>query len=234
MKKSPMKSSKFISGTSITFTTRLIQMGIGILTSVIIARVLGPEGKGIYALAILLPTMIIRFADVGIEPATTYHVAQQEYSYKEILGNNILISLGLSMIGVFAGLVVVLFLSEQLFAAVPREILLFSLILIPTTMLLTAVNQINIGTQQFAKYNITLLCIESTFLSFLVFFLLLKNGGVVAALSSRILGFTAGIGLVIFLVLKYSGGIILKFNREYVKKIFHYGFQSLNTHKSKP
>lgn len=221
-----MKTSKFISGASITFTTRLIQMGIGLAASVIIARILGPEGKGIYALAILFPTMIIRFADVGIEPATTYHVAQKQYSYKEILGSNVLISLGLSMIGVFAGLIVVLFFSDLVFADVPQEILLFSLILVPTTMLLTAVNQINMGALQFAKYNMTLLCLESTFLSFLVFSLLLKNGGIVAALSSRILGYVVGIGLVLFLVFKYSGGIILKFNRGYVKKIFHYGFQA--------
>ena len=40
----------------ITATTQLFNLVLGMLASIILARVLGPEGRGIYALAALLPS----------------------------------------------------------------------------------------------------------------------------------------------------------------------------------
>ena len=52
----------FIKNTSITFMTRILQLILGVGISIIIARVLGPEGKGIYSLAILLSALLITFS----------------------------------------------------------------------------------------------------------------------------------------------------------------------------
>ena len=66
--------SSYTKDTAITFITRIISLILGIVTSIIIARLLGPENKGIYTMAALLPQLIVTIADLGIGPATVYYV----------------------------------------------------------------------------------------------------------------------------------------------------------------
>ena len=83
---------KFTIDTSITFVTRILQLLIGLGSSVIIARVLGPRGNGIYSLAILLPALLVIFGNFGIGQSSIFYVGKKKYSAKEILANNIIFS----------------------------------------------------------------------------------------------------------------------------------------------
>lgn len=118
-------------GTGITAGVQFINLILGIGTSVILARILGPEGRGIYALAMLLPSIIVTFGNLGIGPATVYFVARGEFRKQEILGNNVLLSIGISSIGVLLGLVIILFFRKVVFPGVDSAYLLLALILVP-------------------------------------------------------------------------------------------------------
>ena len=45
---------KFIKDTAVTFSTQIITVVLDIVVAIIIARALGPEGKGAYALMLLM------------------------------------------------------------------------------------------------------------------------------------------------------------------------------------
>jgi len=49
---------KFIRDTAITFSTHIITVVLALAAAIVIARVLGPEGKGAYSLIILVPTLL--------------------------------------------------------------------------------------------------------------------------------------------------------------------------------
>jgi len=68
--------TRFSVGTGITAGAQAISLIVGLGTSVILARVLGPEGKGSYTLAMLLPSLIVTFGNLGIGPATVYYVTR--------------------------------------------------------------------------------------------------------------------------------------------------------------
>lgn len=71
---------KFTIDTSITFGTRVSQLALSIGTSIIVARVLGPQGKGNYSLAVLLPFLLIGFGNLGIGQASVFHTCKKAYS----------------------------------------------------------------------------------------------------------------------------------------------------------
>ena len=52
--------------------------------SILVARLLGPENYGLYALAMITPSLLIAFSDLGISPALTMFSARFHSERKKI------------------------------------------------------------------------------------------------------------------------------------------------------
>lgn len=126
-----MSDDKFARSTAITFISGILNLVIGVGTSIILARVLGPQGKGIYTLAMLLPSLIVTFGNLGIGPATVYHVARGDFRRQTILGNNVLLALMVGCTGMFVALIVISFFRQSLFPGVASSYLFLTLTLVP-------------------------------------------------------------------------------------------------------
>ena len=177
-----MSKGKFVQNTTVTFATGILNLLIGVGTSVILARVLGPEGKGIYALATLLPSLIVTFGNLGIGPATVYYVARNEFNRKEILGNNVFLSLGMGAVGILAGLVVVFFFGETVFPGVPTNSLLLSLVLVPVEIFSSYVRYVLLGAHCIKEFNYVQITQSALFLGFIALALLGLGGGASGAI----------------------------------------------------
>ncbi len=58
---------------AITFTARLAVMALALVSSVVLARMLGPEGRGLFALVLLLPEWARSFGLLGFEQANAVY-----------------------------------------------------------------------------------------------------------------------------------------------------------------
>ena len=213
----------FLKNTLITFTTRISQLLLGIVTSIIIARVLGPEGKGIYALAILLPMFLINFTNFGIGPASVYYIGKKKYSPLEIFGSNVIFSILVSIFAIIAGIVVIFFFGNKVFPGVAKEYLLLALCLVPFRVFFTFVVNIFLGLQKIKKYNFINLIYHFIFLVLIIIFLLGFNFGVKAVIITQILSFILACIVLFFLTKKEVGGVILYIKKSLFKDFFNYG-----------
>lgn len=59
--------------------TKFVVLFGSFIMSIILARYLGPEGKGIIASIFVIPNLLISIADLGIRQATAYHVGKKIY-----------------------------------------------------------------------------------------------------------------------------------------------------------
>lgn len=216
----------FTKNTLITFTTRLLQFILGIGTSVIIARVLGPEGKGIYSLAILLPALLIIFTNLGIGPASVYYIGKKKYAPKEVFGNNIISSIFISIFTVLVGLIIIFFFSNSLFPGVAKEYLLLALSLIPFQVFLNFLINILLGLQKIKKYNVIQLIHIFIFLFLIAIFLLGLHFGIKAAIIAEFLSLLVACIILYFWTKEETKGVLLKFNKLYLKDSFSYGVKS--------
>jgi len=221
-----MSSGKFVRETAVTFTSGVLSLLIGVGTSIILARVLGPEGKGIYTLATLLPSLIVTFGNLGIGPATVYYVARGDLRRPEILGNNVLLSLGLSGVGVLAGLIVVLFFREIVFPGVLPGYLLLALVLVPVEFFFLYVNYVLLGAQRIKEFNYVRIAQSALFLGFIALALLGLGAGVNGAILAGLSTWLVVDALVFRLAKKVAGGIDLKPNAYYIKRALTYGLQA--------
>ncbi len=220
-----MSSGSFVRGTTVTFGAGFLQLLIGIGTSVSLARVLGPEGRGIYALAVLLPSLIVTFANLGIGPATVYHVARQAYPRSQILGNNVVLGLLLSALGVGAGFVVVAFFSDTLFGGVPRAYLFLALMLVPLELLFSFVRYVLLGAQRIRDFNAVQIAHSILFLLCILVALVGARGGTPGAIVAGLVSWLVADILVLVLARKTAGGFSFLPNVPYLKKAAAYGAQ---------
>lgn len=77
----------------------------GLVYLVILARVLGPEGKGIHSLILLIPGVIMVFGSFGMESANVYFVGTKKYPLRDVVSNSIILSvlLGVLLVLLFWG-----------------------------------------------------------------------------------------------------------------------------------
>ncbi|WP_163379875.1 flippase [Cyclobacterium sp. SYSU L10401] len=69
--------SKFISDFLAVFKSKAFNIILALLTGIIYARVLGPEGSGILAGVIIYPTLFVSFATLGLRQAAVYYVGKE-------------------------------------------------------------------------------------------------------------------------------------------------------------
>ena len=97
-------TNSFIRNSLLNFNRNILTMVLGFASTIIIARVLGPEKQGIYTLVVLLPNMLVTFLNVGIGPASVYYVGKQKYSIETIVSTNIFLALIISAISIVIGI----------------------------------------------------------------------------------------------------------------------------------
>lgn len=218
-------ANSFKKDTLITFGGKTLELFFLLLVSIIIARVLGPEAKGIYSLAVLLPTLLITFTQIGVGPATVFYVGRGQHSLKKIFGAVIFFSILISIVATSIGLIIALFFGEKLFPGVAKEYLLLALFLIPFEIFLTFGIDILLGLQKIKKYNIVRLFQGFIFLFLISAFLLGLHFGIKAALFSQAISFLLASIFLFFQVKKETQGIIFSLDKNLLKDFFSYSFK---------
>jgi len=171
------------------------------LLVVLVARELGPEGNGYYAMAILVPTLLANFLNLGVGPATVYYVSRGEFSARQAVTGNLRLAAIVSAVGVAAMLPVLLIWGDEVFPGVPSALLYFGLISFPLTLALSYLNTVLQGLEDFSAFNLTVLIppyvnLIGVIIAFYLFGLGVA-GALVAYIVSQLFGF-----LIVLLLLR--------------------------------
>ncbi|RLD97373.1 MAG: hypothetical protein DRI92_05760 [Aquificota bacterium] len=219
----------FIKNVSITFVTRILSLLIGIGTSVIIARVLGPEGQGIYSLAILLPLIIVTFTNLGIGRSTIYHIGKDTNAFKDLVGAILGSSFVISIASMFIGLIIVLFFSNSILPGVPQIFLLLALLLIPFQLFSSqSLSGILLGIQKIKEYNLVAIIQSLFMLALAAFFLIGLNWGIAGAITANLLSLLFATLLAFFWVSRSLENRHFSFqiNKNILRSLFSFGYKA--------
>jgi enterobacterial common antigen flippase len=149
------KNSAFLRGIVATFATKGLAAAIGLISSIIVARALGPEGRGAFIAAGTLASVGVQIANLGLHSANTYWLARDIKVLPTIVANSAAVSLmaGGTVVLIFglgsaAGLLADLELPLLGLALLSIPIGVAYSLLLPVLVVLHAVsrfNQIEIG-----------------------------------------------------------------------------------------
>jgi O-antigen/teichoic acid export membrane protein len=178
---------------SLTIGRQVLIIVVGLGSTVLIARLLGPTGNGEYALAMLLPTMLATFLNLGVAPANVYFVGRGEVTARTALRATIRLWVLLSAIGCIGAVAIIRFGHNAWFHGVPTPLLWLALVAFPVTMLRSLIASLLQALEDFHRYNKVMLAAPlATFvLSILAVWIL--RLGVIGALVAAVIGSASGL-----------------------------------------
>jgi O-antigen/teichoic acid export membrane protein len=202
---------------------------IGMFISIILARGLGKEARGIYTLTVLLPELLVVVLNLGIAPATVFFIGRGDYDPEEVVRKNIGLAFWVSIASIVAGSVLILLAGNWLFPNVPRHYLLLGLLIIPINLMTTYLISILQGLQDFRLYNLIGIISQMLLLVFAITFVWWLRKGVLGALLALLGGNFGGL---LFLITILKGKtplaqlIDLRFDLDYTREVLRYGVKA--------
>lgn len=132
-----------------TCITRFTTIFAGLITSILTARFLGPEGRGNYFFVITLAVILSQFCNFGLQSSNTYLVTQQPNLMGKLTANSFWIS---CVVGIGITLLTI-FVWYSLHQSLPSG-MFFTIILAPTTLFYLLGTNLLIGLNQIKLFNL--------------------------------------------------------------------------------
>jgi len=183
--------STFARNVATTFLTQVVSLVIGVANAAIVARWLGPEGKGSLALALLIPSTLALFLSGGIPAANVYFVGSRRLSVAQVTQNATL----LALVGVVAGLILTALglatgLLQRLAPSVPASLIVLATVGLPGAVVNSFFSAILQGMQRIRTVNV-ITFLQSILTLGLTILLVIGlgwgiNGAVVAAVGAAL------------------------------------------------
>jgi O-antigen/teichoic acid export membrane protein len=163
----------------------------GVGSTVVIARELGPHGRGIIAVAFGLALVLVQTGTLGIVSANPYFVARDPKRRGAVVANSVWLALTVGLLLIACGTAVKLWLPGVV-TGVSWVEMVIALCCIPTTLLALFLQSVLLGLGRSTAYNLTELAQAGLTLVALFLVLVVAHGGITAALIVMSAGPLAG------------------------------------------
>ncbi len=149
---SRLLSSDFAQKVARTFTTKIVVVALSMASTVVVARVLGPEARGLFAIAMTISAVGVQFGNLGLHSSNIYYVARDRSLLPALLGNSILVA-------VVAGTFVTLLMAgtsalNPRLALLDTALLAVALLLIPVQLAYLLLQSLLLGIDKVKSYNL--------------------------------------------------------------------------------
>ncbi len=137
------------------FGTRLAQLASTVAVSFLLAKLLGPDGRGVYALVILVPTTLFTVGQLGLPSAMVFFAGRggrlrdlERLTFSlSLLVSAGLVGLALATLPAFEG---------DVLRAAPGDLLRIALLALPLRLVATLAGSVLYGRHAFRAYNLIL------------------------------------------------------------------------------
>lgn len=173
------------------FATRITQFVIGFATSFLMARLLGPEGRGAYYLVVLTPAMLFALGQFGLPSAVNFFAGRGR-------SGRDLQRMSLVLAGILAAALLAItlpalpLLTDSILRAAPADLLPVALISLPLQYVAAFGGALLIGRQTMARYNLILVGQSIGTLVSVVIFVGVMRMGVAGAVIGNLVVAGAG------------------------------------------
>lgn len=157
---------------------------IKVIIGIVLTRLLGPEGRGVYAAIIVVPMIVLSFAELGIRRSTIYHIGKKEFSDQEVVSSLLFTILFSVIIGI---VVCVFFFASIDNPAFTIPLIIIAILRIPVRLVRQYASGFFKGKEEFDLSIIIQWLYIITYFFLIVIFLWVLNWGVMGALLAMVL-----------------------------------------------
>jgi O-antigen/teichoic acid export membrane protein len=232
MAKKNLLARYFPSGFRFTLLAQLGILALGAFTGVASARLLGPQGRGELAAAVLWPSALLMLGSMGLNQSIVFHTGRRLFPASEIWTAGVFLAAIQSAVVILAG-IVVLPLVLRSYPGVVRHSALALLLTAPLMLFSGCACSLLQGRLRFAFFNATRAATPLVYALALGLVILLRKPYLPHVVGAQIAGLMAGAGVAIWL-LERDGRPGLAWNSRACAGVAKYGlktqFESINTY----
>ncbi|MFO0703093.1 MAG: flippase [Candidatus Andersenbacteria bacterium] len=206
------------------FATRIWGAFVGIVVSIIIARTLGPQGKGIYSLLLLVPTLLLTFGNLGLNVSNVYFYGKRGAKASDLAANSFWAALVLGLLAVGAFALLSPLLAPRFYADVPAGFMLASVATVPAQLLNQYVANLLLATRRTWLFNLANALQLTVLLANAVVSLLILHQGLVATVYIADISVVVGTILMVLFYVRYEG-LALRFKLALFKETLLFGLK---------
>ena len=133
-----------------TYGTRLLVLAVTFATTVLVARMLGPAGRGLFAVAATLGAVGAQFGNFGLHASNIYYVAKDRALLPVLIGNTLAVVLVACLLSAVCG---VGFFYWPHLSPVHGNLLLLALVFVPASLAYLLTQGLLLGVNQVRSYN---------------------------------------------------------------------------------
>jgi O-antigen/teichoic acid export membrane protein len=180
-------------GSALTLAAQVVGLGTSFLVSVLVARTLGPQGKGMLAVIMQVPALLLVALDLGITTANVYFVSRGETKAGTAAANSAVMAV---LFGALGAPIIYLLLTGPFAVApgIPALAVAFAIVILPTGLFASWMNGVAAGVGNLAvplRYSIASSLTTLVGLGFLWFS---GRAQVSAVVGISVLGTIVGLG----------------------------------------
>jgi O-antigen/teichoic acid export membrane protein len=217
----PGRQTPLVRSGTITLASRLFVFGLSLVAGVILARTLGPYGRGVYALALVAPSAVTLVANLGISQALTYHLARKTYRVEQLIGQAIALAVILGGIATLLLVAVMALAGKWILPGVALNLVVIAAASIPLALFFYFSLSFEQGLENFIGFN-ALYLVNAAALVLLLIPLYLARGNVTLAVTAWSLSWipTAAVGL---FLLSRAGRLNIRLDLQVAKPLLRFG-----------
>jgi O-antigen/teichoic acid export membrane protein len=167
------------------FATRVVRYLLGFVTSFVLARILGPVGRGAYYLVILTPTTLVAVGQLGLPSAVSFFAGRGR-SGTALQRTSLLLATALSVVLIGIIVLALPWLQQTLLQAAPPDLVRLALLSLPFQFLASFAASALIGRQILRNYNLILVAQSLLMLVLIVIFVGVLGLGALGAVIANV------------------------------------------------
>jgi len=138
---------------ALTLGTRGAALGLGLVSSVLTARFLGPDGRGLLATLSVVTGMALQFGNPGLHTGNIYFVSRQPHRAAAVLANTLVVSWAAGIL-CGAAAVGIYLLRPDLFPGIPPGLLLVTAGALPFQFMILLFQNTLLGQGEVGLFNL--------------------------------------------------------------------------------
>ena len=206
-----------------TYGTQILLLAVGVATTIVVTRALGPEGRGLYAVMIATGRLGSQFCNLGLHVSNTYYVAKNPRLLPSLLAN----ALGVSVLvgGLCAAATAGVFHCAPDIAPLHGTLLTLTLLWIPFGLAYLLMQNLLLALLQVRSYNIIEIVNRTGYLAIIVLLVALHSLSVQTAFISTLILLVASLVWAIWRLTDYVGTKLPALSFALFKDNFSLGFR---------